>query len=811
MSTVVVKNSILRVNSENIISGTVEQMSTPTWTEPSYPIVREEKFDEEVMKDLLNNPELPKDDKKKLSLYYRKRSGIGRTEATYDLAPAYKQSGLGRLYASHIYTLGGYRWEVRNPLAQRDYIDVDIVNCHWIIALKFAERFGIKHDCISEVVNNREAVLESIHDDRDLAKTQVLLRICYGGDLKLYDENIPIKLVDVKPGAKRFIDNLTKEIAALSTMIYDENSEHHSIKCTNGKTIKNQANPKASMMALVFHREERHMLMALSEELDRNGRYMGRYIHDGGHVEKLFPTETEVAPDILAKCEENILKCTGYSVKLKCKPITHTWKPYAANKDTYKAMKQAFERNTCLVGPIFWRMESNGNYSQFKVSEMRTITSTMTFNEENADGKIKKVKFLDKWLEDPEGRRYNRVDFYPNVSECPADVFNLFTGFQAEEFDEANPFESEEEDATLIAPILNHLNLITDGNSKFTTMWLADIIQHPARQSGISLLLRDMGSMLHEGGGTGKSWFFDWISRDILGEKYCVTVTDNSQLYSSFNSFLENKLFVIIEEASGKANHANSNTLKSYQTGNRMMVNKKGVAQYQINAFIRFIACTNDKNAMPIRQGDRRWAAFDTNPEKRGNIEYFTGLAAILKQDKVKAAFYRYLKNMIIPDSPIELMRSIPITNCYRDLRRINAPLLMKWVLHMLEKGTIPDRGVATTDLYLDFARWATETRERKTDNLMSQYQFSCELGTITSDSEDNGFGSFAMSGILKDGARLENRTKAYGWDVNSIMESFKRQLLIADDKEYTHGVGLTDKEISFVAPISFRRKKSPA
>lgn len=796
-----------RVKSQILFYAPVEEMETPTWIEPSYPIVREERFNEDIIKDILINPDLPKNDKKHLQLYYRKRSDVGRYRTSYDLAPAYKDSGLGRLYGV---SLGTMRWDIRNPLADGNSIDVDIANCHWVIAETFAKRYRINHECISEVVNNRDAVLKSIHDDRDIAKTQVLLAICYGGKLTLYDEHLVIKPFEVKPGCKKFLADLTKEIQTLSTLIYDDNTAFHNIRCTDGKLIKNQDKPKSTMMALIFQREERYMLMALAEALGNKGRYMSRFIHDGGHVDSLFPEEKELSEEIMNYCEEHITECTGYKVKLTCKPITHNWKPRSPTKDAYEAMKAAFEKNTCLVGPLFWRLESNGSYSQYKVADMRTMTSTLIITEETPEGKIKKVKFLDRWLEDPKGKRYNRADFYPNASKCPEDVFNLFTGFKGEEYDDEHPQEAPDHDAYLVEPIITHLNYLTNGYAHFACMWLADIINNPASNSAITILLRDMGTMLQEGGGTGKSWFLDWVSREILGEKYCVTITDNAQLYSSFNSFLENKLLVIIEEASGKENHQHANTFKSMTGTGRMMINKKGVAQYNINSFIRFIALTNDKNAMPIRHGDRRFAAFDTNPEMRGNTKYFNDLHEVLADGKVKAAFFRYLKSYDVPKSPIDFFRSIPITECYRELKRINAGLMVKWILHLLESGQIPE-GVKTDDLYKQFAIWATESRERKSDSLMSAYQFSCNLGDIGNDASDDGFGGCVINGIVKNGTRLSNLTKAYYFDVPAIIDSFESQYLIQKGKEYIAGTGLMDKETTFAFPLpTIRRKRTP-
>ena len=130
---------------------------------------------------------------------------------------------------------------------------------------------------------------------------------------------------------------------------------------------------------------------------------------------------------------------------------------------------------------------------------------------------------------------------------------------------------------------------------------------------------------------------------------------------------------VFVEEASGKDNHANTDHLKSKITSKKMNVNKKCVAQYKVNDYCRYIFTSNNRNPLPIRQGDRRFGVFDTNPIKRGDEEYFTELASHLSKDTTKWAFYQYLKNRKTFDNPIQFQRSIPITEAYRDVRLLNA------------------------------------------------------------------------------------------------------------------------------------------
>ena len=41
---------------------------------------------------------------------------------------------------------------------------------------------------------------------------------------------------------------------------------------------------------------------------------------------------------------------------------------------------------------------------------------------------------MDLWLKDEKRLEYERMDFIPNVENCPSTVFNLFKGFKAEKY-----------------------------------------------------------------------------------------------------------------------------------------------------------------------------------------------------------------------------------------------------------------------------------------------------------------------------------------------------------------------------------------
>ena len=175
----------------------------------------------------------------------------------------------------------------------------------------------------------------------------------------------------------------------------------------------------------------------------------------------------------------------------------------------------------------------------------------------------------------------------------------------------------------------------------------------------VGILLRDIGGLLTEGGGTGKNLLLEWIGNEIFGEDYFYVVGDNRELYGTFNSQFEAKMLIMVEEASSKENHSNHDMLKAKITAKkqRRNVNKKGVQQYQVRDLAEFLFCSNNRNPLPVKQGNRRMAVFDTNPVMRGVEWYFTQLAKHLENPLTKWAFYQFLSTSPIYETCILLFR----------------------------------------------------------------------------------------------------------------------------------------------------------
>ncbi len=419
----------------------------------------------------------------------------------------------------------------------------------------------------------------------------------------------------------------------------------------------------------------------------------------------------------------------------------------------------------------------NLNEAKAKYKSLNWFEDIHTNNDKIKNKKKIKKYFLNEWFEDPKRRYYENVDFIPNTEKCPETTYNLFTGFAAEKYKPETPL-SEEEILNNIEPIIFHINLLTKGHADWMCLWLANIFQYPDIKNDINPLIRDQSGLFEQCGGTGKNLLFETVGNDLIGEKYFIVVGDNKTLYGDFNSQFEGKLLIMIEEANSKDNHSNLEMLNSKITNKKLNINKKGVVQYDVKDYSRYVFTTNNRNAIPIGNGNRRIAVFDTNNQKRGNTEYFENLVNHLENPIVKWSFYYYLRYMInILKSPIQYQNSIPLTNAYIEMKKLNAPLYIKWILSMIYNGTIVNNNVRS--LYLSFRNWVKETKEGKEENIITETAFGLLLNSSKDANEEYE--------VTELGTKKKNSsgTMFFTWNINGVINALKKLNLIENDFVY--------------------------
>ena len=156
-----------------------------------------------------------------------------------------------------------------------------------------------------------------------------------------------------------------------------------------------------------------------------------------------------------------------------------------------------------------------------------------------------------------------------------------------------------------------------------------------------------------------------------LGRKYTHQPIAK-HLGGQFNSYLEGKLFIIVEEIHMEGRRAMLDDLKPLITNLEIEIEGKGVDQRMIRNTTNWFFCTNYEDAVLKNRNDRRYAIFFTAQQSVDDLvrdgmggEFFPRMYHWLRSEGGYAAVAHWLLNYPVPDelNPAGLCHRAPITS----------------------------------------------------------------------------------------------------------------------------------------------------
>ncbi|MCL6416348.1 DUF5906 domain-containing protein [Aestuariirhabdus sp. Z084] len=232
------------------------------------------------------------------------------------------------------------------------------------------------------------------------------------------------------------------------------------------------------------------------------------------------------------------------------------------------------------------------------------------------------------------GRRFykNGIGFFPNKSQCPKGMLNLFTGYSV---------QPEEGD---ISPFLELVEAICDGEPDakvYLLNWLAHLFQKPEEKPTVAILLKS------EIEGVGKGSLFRPLLK-ILGS-YAAQLNGQAQASARFNAILEAKLLVFSDEVDLSEKSA-ANALKAVITEPYMTLERKGVDAFPIRNYSRMVFAGNEDHAVHLSGTGRRYLVFDV--QKVLGEGFFTQYNQWLDNGGEKALLHYFLNRDISAFNP---------------------------------------------------------------------------------------------------------------------------------------------------------------
>lgn len=312
----------------------------------------------------------------------------------------------------------------------------------------------------------------------------------------------------------------------------------------------------------------------------------------------------------------------------------------------------------------------------------------------------KRLSAIKRWIADPAMRVYQTADVYPPPMQCPHDTYNMWT---------ESPFFGQrraprDSDAGHIATFLGLLSIVCDGDQlsmEYLMFWIAHMLQVPAEKIGITPIF--VGSE-----GTGKSMFCTILGLLVGRERYLETTINN--VVGEFNSLLEGKLLVCLNELNGGLGAEKTAVFKQLLTDSYLTINRKGAPQYTVRSYHRVVASSNFPNVV---DSDRRpfycRSSIDILlPEHEALKE---ACIALQSNNDGIAAIYAMFMGINIPARFGSARVKPPVNSLNRGYKALRQPYAQfAWFLVDKYWDTVQaNRAFTPLEIFQHFESWSTE------------------------------------------------------------------------------------------------------
>jgi len=302
----------------------------------------------------------------------------------------------------------------------------------------------------------------------------------------------------------------------------------------------------------------------------------------------------------------------------------------------------------------------------------------------------KQISMAKLWINSPARREYDGVVFEPTGSgKTPKQLeryYNIWKGLAVKPAKGCwTKFE-------------NHIyNVIAGGDDdigQWVITWIARMLQQPGgERPGTSLVLRG-------GQGTGKGVFVNAVGK-LFGEHF-MPVSHAAQVTGRFNSHLNNKILVFIDEGFWAGDKASEGVLKSMITEPYLAIEQKGIDIIKIKNNINLIIASNNEWVVPANVAERRFCVLDVDEAHQQDRAYFHELLEELRNGGLEAMLYDLLK-LDLKTAGVDV-RNLPSTTGLLDQKKHSMSSELAWWLETLIDGSIDDpTGYITSG---DLWRW---------------------------------------------------------------------------------------------------------
>jgi hypothetical protein len=363
-------------------------------------------------------------------------------------------------------------------------------------------------------------------------------------------------------------------------------------------------------------------------------------------------------------------------------PIINTSNPILENfneetrtfNESYEYIKKDFEKihSKIIDRNFFIKRNDNDTFVIMKKTHLLTAYEHLHYKKPIiADGIVtgfKKVSFIPEWLKDETIKRYDDIGIYPNLTECPQNIYNMWIPFKMDKITEYTPDEFGKNF------VLNHIKILCDNSEEvyeYFCKWITQTIKYPWLKSIMPVLIGAEG--------IGKGILMDLFIALFGRNKFYQSSNPSRDVWGNFNSRMKDCFFVNLDELSKKELTDSMGKVKDLITNPSLTINQKGIDPYDIISYHRFIVTTNSPDPIPTSKGDRRTLIIRCSDEKKGNSEYFNKLKEYIDDENVIKTLFEYFKNIEL-DKSFNFGANIPSTEYHSNLKEQNRSPIDLWL-----------------------------------------------------------------------------------------------------------------------------------
>ena len=505
-----------------------------------------------------------------------------------------------------------------------------------------------------------------------------------------------------------YFNELKQECKVINERLWKNNHDFRDLVCDKGKDESSQKNQFTSYYLGVI---ENHCLYHAYKYFVDSDIIESRkcsLAYDGFTVKCKHPyTDYDFH---LRHCNKYILDKTGFAMKLIDKkfeestiqlpiiqmrrdlptaeiapPVMEVQAEAMANEDVggdatveeqhdqqYLIWRDGFEKNHCKIidSSLFLKStykedDETGDiiFDMFVFMSRTNLLDSygnLNYTKRSANGNVKKIFYIKKWLEDNNMRSYQKCDAIPPPLKCPDNVFNTWTQspFYKQDITRESPLWKED----AIELFTSHIDILCDHNSEaavYVLKWMAQFIQQPSVKTTHICITGEQG--------TGKSLAFGIYKKIIAGGAF-ETTSPEEHVWGKYNGQLLDKNLIIISETNKANSYGSDGKIKALITDSPVTIRQLYTKPIDVRSHHRFITLTNHPDPIKMEKTDRRNFVIRCSSEKIGDKEYFKNFANKFNERNYLLTLYSYLNALDIDGWDFRLDPKNPITEYQYEL-----------------------------------------------------------------------------------------------------------------------------------------------